>query len=291
MNEKQQNEKLQNEKLQKVLARAGFGSRRELEKWIDAGRVSINGKKAKLGDRVGPEDRIHVDGKQLSKQRVATKKRRVLIYNKPLGEVTTMNDPEGRATVFDRLPRIVGGRWIVVGRLDINTMGLLIFTTDGELANKLMHPSSEIEREYAVRVLGEVTPDMLTRLTSGIELDDGKASFNTVVRSGGEGANQWYHVTLSEGKNREVRRLWESQGVTVSRLMRVRYGPITLPKFVRTGRWEELDEQQMLPLLECVGIAAPKPTTMRFDKREKFKGRGKVKQAVSTNPNKRRSRK
>lgn len=278
-------EKQQNEKLQKVLARAGFGSRRELEKWIAAGRVSVNGKKATLGDRVGPDDRIHVDGKQISKQRVATKKRRVLIYNKPLGEVTTKSDPEGRATVFDRLPRITGSRWIVVGRLDINTMGLLIFTTDGELANKLMHPSSEIEREYAVRVLGEVTPEMLDRLTKGVELDDGKASFNSVKRTGGEGANQWYHVTLSEGKNREVRRLWESQGVTVSRLMRVRYGPITLPKFVRSGRWEELDEQEMRPLLESVGIAAPKPSTARFDRREKFKAGGKTKRIDKANTN------
>jgi len=288
-------EKQQDEKLQKVLARAGFGSRRELEKWIAAGRVSVNGKKASLGDRVGPEDRIHVDGKQISKQRVATKKRRVLIYNKPLGEVTTNSDPEGRATVFDRLPRITGSRWIVVGRLDINTMGLLIFTTDGELANKLMHPSSEIEREYAVRVLGEVTPEMLDKLTKGVELDDGKAHFNSVKRTGGEGANQWYHVTLSEGKNREVRRLWESQGVTVSRLMRVRYGPITLPKFVRSGRWEELDEQGMKPLLESVGIVAPKPTTSRFDKRDKFKGSIKTKPThkanTNTNTGRRRNRK
>ncbi len=270
-------EKQQNEKLQKVLARAGFGSRRELEKWIAAGRVSINGKKATLGDRVGAEDRIHVDGKQISKLRVAPKKRRVLIYNKALGEVTTNSDPEGRATVFDRLPRMSGGRWIVVGRLDINTMGLLIFTTDGELANRLMHPSSEIEREYAVRVLGEVTPDMLEKLTKGIDLEDGKASFNSVKRTGGEGANQWYHVTLSEGKNREVRRLWEALGVTVSRLMRVRYGPITLPKFVRSGRWEELDEKEMKPLLECVGIVPSKPTTQRSDRRDKFKVGGKTK--------------
>lgn len=290
------NEKQQNEKLQKVLARAGFGSRRELEKWIAAGRVSVNGKKATLGDRVAPEDKIHVDGKQISKQRVAEKKRRVLIYNKPLGEVTTKDDPEGRKTVFDHLPRITGSRWIVVGRLDINTMGLLIFTTDGELANKLMHPSSEIEREYAVRVLGEVAPEMLDRLTNGVELEDGKASFNSVNRAGGEGANQWYHVTLSEGKNREVRRLWESQGVKVSRLMRVRYGPITLPKFVRSGRWEELDEQQMAPLLECVGISAPKSTASRAERREKFQGKSRGKPSTKTNPknsdlNRRRNRK
>ncbi len=282
-------EKPQNEKLQKVLARAGFGSRRELEKWIAAGRISINGKVATLGDRVGPEDRIHVDGKQVSKLRVATKKRRVLIYNKPLGEVTTKSDPEGRPTVFDRLPRITGGRWIVVGRLDINTMGLLIFTTDGELANKLMHPSSEIEREYAVRVLGEVTQEMLDRLVTGVELEDGKAHFNSVTRSGGEGANQWYHVTLSEGKNREVRRLWESQGVTVSRLMRVRYGPITLPKFVRTGRWEELDEQEMRPLLESVGIEAPKPSFTRSQKRDRYKKTDRIKPPTSSN-NRRRNR-
>jgi 23S rRNA pseudouridine2605 synthase len=267
------NDNQENEKLQKVLARGGYGSRRELEKWISEGRVTVNGKVATLGDRVGPEDNIYVDGKSVSKLRLATKKRRVLIYNKPLGEVTTMSDPEGRPTVFDRLPRVTGGRWIVVGRLDINTMGLLIFTTDGELANKLMHPSSEIEREYAVRVLGEVTPEMIARLSSGVQLDDGMAKFNSVIMSGeGEGANQWFHVTLSEGKNREVRRLWESQGVTVSRLLRVRYGPITLPKFVRTGRWEELDEMQMKPLLACVGLEAAAETISRASRDRRFKG-------------------
>jgi len=263
-------DKQQNEKLQKVLARAGFGSRRELEKWIAEGRVSVNGKIASLGDRVGPEDKIYVDGKYVSKLRVAIKKRRVLIYNKPLGEVTSRKDPEGRPTVFDRLPRITGGRWIVVGRLDINTMGLLLFTTDGELANRLMHPSSEIEREYAVRVLGEVTQEMLNKLTTGVELEDGVAKFNSVLKSGGEGANQWFHVTLSEGKNREVRRLWESQGVTVSRLMRIRYGPITIPKAIRTGRWEELDEQEMRPLLECVGIESAQKSEDRGTRDKRF---------------------
>ncbi|MCW8983321.1 MAG: 23S rRNA pseudouridine(2605) synthase RluB [Gammaproteobacteria bacterium] len=270
-------DKPQNEKLQKVLARAGFGSRRELEKWIEAGRVSVNGKIASLGDRVEPDDKIYVDGKPVSKLRVATKKRRVLIYNKPLGEVTTKSDPEGRPTVFDRLPRLTGARWIVIGRLDINTMGLLLFTTDGELANKLMHPSSEIEREYAVRVLGEVTQESLDRLTSGVELEDGTAKFNSVKKTGGEGANQWYHVTLAEGKNREVRRLWESQGVTVSRLMRVRYGPITIPKAVRTGRWEELTDQEIRPLLECVGIEPGQQTESRASRDKRFKGSSPIK--------------
>ncbi len=268
-------EQRQSEKLQKVLARAGFGSRRELESWITAGRVAVNGKRAILGDRVTAEDRVHLDGRQISRLHIAAKRRRVLIYNKPVGEVTTQSDPQGRATVFDHLPRITGGRWIAVGRLDINTMGLLIFTTDGELANRLMHPSSRIEREYAVRVLGEVTPEMLDRLTKGVELEEGRAQFNSVTYAGGEGANRWYHVTLAEGKNREVRRLWASQGVKVSRLMRLRYGPLTLPKSVRSGRWEELDEQQMAPLLESVGMAVQQSTNSHPKRRKKIQGRGK----------------
>ena len=226
-----------------------------MEAWIELGRVSVNGQIARLGERVGENDAIRVDGKPVSRQRISVGRRRVLIYHKPLGEVTTRDDPEGRATVFDRLPKRVKGRWIVVGRLDINTLGLLLFTTDGELANRLMHPSSEIEREYAVRVLGEVDQQIINTLKQGVELEDGVASFDSITYSGGEGSNQWYHVTLKEGRNREVRRLWESQGVTVSRLIRVRYGPIGLPRGLKPGRWEELDEKSIQQLLQAVGMA------------------------------------
>lgn len=247
------------EKLQKVLARAGYGSRREVEEWIREGRISVNGKICQIGERVSDSDTIRIDGKVVSKTRLQSKRTRVLIYHKPVGEVTSRDDEEGRATVFDNLPRIVNGRWIVVGRLDLNTSGLLLFTTDGELANRLMHPSYTIEREYAVRVLGEVEPEVIQKLTDGVELEDGSARFTRIVDGGGEGANHWFHVTLEEGRNREVRRLWESQGVTVSRLVRVRYGPITLPRWLRPGRWEELDEAQVSLLRQCVGLEKEVP--------------------------------
>lgn len=243
------------EKLQKVLARAGFGSRREMERWIESGRVSVNGKIVTLGERVTEEDVVRVDGAIVAKQKMQQNRRcRVLVYNKPEGEVTSQGDPEGRKTVFDRLPTIKGGRWIVVGRLDINTSGLLLFTTDGELANRLMHPSYEVEREYAVRVLGEVPKETLEALREGVELEDGPAKFNELRSTGGEGANRWYQVKLSEGRNREVRRLWESQGVTVSRLMRTRYGTIALPKYLRSGRWEELNDAEVKALRSSVGL-------------------------------------
>jgi 23S rRNA pseudouridine2605 synthase len=256
------------EKLQKVLARAGFGSRRQLEEWIREGRVKINNQVATLGDRVEETDRIQVDGKPVHANRMKVKRTRVLVYHKPVGEVCTASDPEGRPTIFRRLPKMVSGRWIAVGRLDINTSGLLLLTTDGELANKLMHPSQEIEREYAVRVLGEVEPAMLKALQEGVELEDGPAHFDTLRDAGGEGANHWYHVTLLEGRNREVRRLWESQGLQVSRLMRVRFGPITLPKWLKPGRWEEMGERDVNALRQMVGLAA-KPT--RRD-RSSYKG-------------------
>lgn len=242
------------EKLQKVLARAGFGSRRELETWIAAGRVSINGKVAQLGDRVEPGDTLRVDGRVVPTRRQLGPRRRVLVYHKPEGEVVTRNDPEGRPTVFEKLPRARGGRWIPVGRLDVNTSGLLLVTTDGELANRLMHPSSAIEREYAVRVYGEVAPETIDRLTQGVELEDGPARFDTVVDAGGEGANHWYHVVLREGRNREVRRLWESQGVVVSRLIRVRYGPVFLNRALRQGNWQELPPHVVSALAESVGL-------------------------------------
>ena len=247
------------EKLQKVLARAGLGSRRELEHWITDGRITVNGVVAKLGDRVLPGQDIRVDGQSLSAGARHGTRRRVIIYSKPEGQVCTMADPEGRPTVFDHLPVLRNARWIVIGRLDFNTQGLLLFTTDGELANKLMHPSSQIEREYAVRVLGEVNAEMLARLRAGVQLDDGPAHFDEIRDAGGEGANHWYHVTLKEGRNREVRRLWEAVGVKVSRLIRVRFGPVTLPRMLRPGRWQELDKETMAVLIECVGLAPDEP--------------------------------
>lgn len=254
---------LPGEKLQKVLARVGLGSRRELERWIADGRVTVDGVTARLGDRVVPGQDIRVDGQSLSGGMRHGTRRRVILYHKPEGEVCTTSDPEGRATVFDHLPVLRGARWIVVGRLDFNTQGLLLFTTDGELAYRLMHPSSEIEREYAVRVLGQVDAAMLARLRDGVMLDDGPAHFDDVMDAGGEGANHWYHVTLKEGRNREVRRLWEAVGVTVSRLIRVRFGAITLPRQLRPGRWMDLEKENLTLLLESVGLKAEEP---RVDK-------------------------
>jgi len=243
------------EKLQKILARAGYGSRREIEGWISEGRISINGRVSQLGDRATENDVIRLDGKVVSKTRLQNRRCRVLMYHKPVGEVTSRSGgEEERPTVFDRLPRMVNGRWIVVGRLDLNTSGLLLFTSDGELANRLMHPSYTIEREYAVRVLGEVEPEVISRLAEGVELEDGTGRFTSIRDGGGEGANHWFHVTLEEGRNREVRRLWESQGVTVSRLLRVRYGPIVLPRWLKPGRWEELADDQVSLLRQAVGL-------------------------------------
>lgn len=242
------------EKIQKVLARVGLGSRREIEKWIVEGRIRVNSELATLGDRVAPHDKIFVDGKPVFSLRQNQKvKRRVLLYHKPVGEVCTRSDPEKRPTVFDHLPLLRNQRWIAIGRLDLNTTGLLLFTNDGELANRLMHPSSKIEREYAVRVLGEVDSKMLARLKKGVELEDGMAAFNTIQDAGGEGANHWYHVTLKEGRNRIVRRLWESQGITVSRLIRIRFGGIQLPRWLRMGKWHELETKQIEELDSLIG--------------------------------------
>lgn len=242
------------ERIQKLLSRAGVGSRREVESWMEAGRVTVNGQLPEPGQKVTINDRIDVDGKRLDLTSGSAVVRRVLIYNKPEGEVTTRRDPEGRPTVFDRLPRLKDHRWISIGRLDINTTGLVLFTTDGELANRLMHPSSEVDREYAVRVFGEVTEDMLKRLMEGVLLEDGMAKFSDITPAGGSGINRWFHVTLLEGRNREVRRLWESQGVRVSRLKRVRYGPIFLPSRLTVGKWEELDQKAVDLLSKSVGL-------------------------------------
>jgi len=279
------------EKLQKVLARAGFGSRRELEEWISAGRVKVNGKVATLGDRVTDKDKVLVDGKKLLNREEAAAPQQVLLYNKPLGEISTSNDPEGRPTVFDHLPRLQHARWVAVGRLDINTTGLLLFTTDGELAHRLMHPSAEIEREYAVRVMGEVTPEILRNLQQGVELDDGVASFNLIRDAGGEGANHWYHVVLLEGRNREVRRLWESQGLRVSRLKRIRYGSILIPSFVKAGKYVELPTPEVKQLYRLAGLSyRPGPAPKRLvESRNKYEAKKRGDKAVAP-PKDRRSR-
>ena len=243
---------LNDEKLQKVLARAGFGSRREMEQWIGAGRVKVNGRVATVGDRVSGDERIIVDGKKLALKGKASQRSRVLLYNKPEGEICTRNDPEGRPTVFDHLPPLKHGRWVAVGRLDYNTSGLLLFTTDGELANELMHPGSQIEREYAVRVMGEVTPKIVRAMHEGVLLDGHLCRFTDVQHYGGEGVNQWYHVVIMEGRNREVRRLWESQGLKVSRLKRVRFGPLFIPSTVTRGKFQELTAVEIEKLRKAV---------------------------------------
>ncbi|MEM0514384.1 23S rRNA pseudouridine(2605) synthase RluB [Pseudoalteromonas sp. YIC-827] len=253
------------EKLQKVLARAGVGSRREMEKYIEGNRVSVDGKVARLGDRVEPTQLIRVDGHIVKIEQPAERICRVIMYHKPEGELCTRKDPEGRRTVFDRLPRIDGDRWIAIGRLDINTSGLLLFTNDGELANRLMHPSYEIEREYSVRVFGDVTNDTLKTLTKGVELDDGPARFHTIKPMGGEGINKWFNVTLSEGRNREVRRMWQSQGVEVSRLIRVRYGELDLDKRLPQGGWIELELGRVNYLRKSVGLRPEKQTKLTVE--------------------------
>jgi|WetSurMetagenome_2_1015567.scaffolds.fasta_scaffold66506_2 23S rRNA pseudouridine2605 synthase len=246
------------EKLQKVLARAGLGSRREIESWIIAQRLVVNGKIAQLGDRVTDKDDIRLDGRSMRWTVTEKPLAQVLCYHKPFGEVTSRRDPEGRKTVFEHLPTIKGGRWIAIGRLDLNTSGLLLFTTDGELANRLMHPSQEIEREYAVRVLGKVDEAMLERLQEGVTLVDGVAKFDRIIDAGGDGANHWYHVVLHEGKNREVRRLWESQGIQVSRLMRIRFGAITMPKGLRMGHSVLLSAEDITNLYQMADLPPPK---------------------------------
>lgn len=245
------------EKLQKILANIGLGSRRELESWISAGRVQVNGVLAKLGDRVGGRDKIAVDGRLVTWQLEKPQLARVLIYHKPEGEMCTRRDPEGRPTVYEHLPKLYKQRWLTIGRLDVNTSGLLLFTTDGELANCLMHPSFEIEREYAVRVLGKVTDEVLRNLRQGVELDDGYARFDQVVEAGGEGANHWYHVVIKEGRKREVRRLWEAQGVKVSRLIRVRYGTTKLPPTLKRGRFLDLEAEELKELYKAAGLKPP----------------------------------
>lgn len=249
-------------RIQKVLADAGLGSRREIEGWIAAGRIQINGRVAKLGDRLGPGDQVRLDGKplRLTPAAVAAPPR-VIAYHKPEGEIVTRHDPEGRPTVFDRLPPLERGRWIAIGRLDINTSGLLLLTNQGELAHRLMHPSREIEREYAVRILGTAPREALQRLVHGVELDDGPARFEEIVESdtSSRGANRWYHVLLREGRNREVRRLWEAVGVKVSRLMRVRFGNVILEPHLFSHQWRDLTPEELKGLLDLAGMTPPAP--------------------------------
>ncbi|MGQ9659534.1 MAG: 23S rRNA pseudouridine(2605) synthase RluB [Thermochromatium sp.] len=241
-------------RLQKLLAEAGLGSRRQIEGWISEGRVRLNGRIAKLGDRATRTDRIRLDGRDVLLKPKRYSKTQIIVYHKPAGELVTRRDPEGRPTVFHRLPRPRQGRWIAVGRLDINTSGLMLFTTDGELANRLMHPAQGIEREYSVRILGEVAPETLERLTAGIELDDGPARFERITDQGGTGANHWYNVVLREGRNREVRRLWEAAGCTVSRLIRIRYGNVELGRRLFPGNWRPLTDEERAELIALAGL-------------------------------------
>lgn len=245
-------------KLHKVLAQAGLGSRLEVERWIGEGRITVNGELAHVGQRIQLGDTIKVDGKPV-KVRIDPPAVRVLAYHKPAGEVVTLDDPQNRPTVFRRLPKLHNGKWQSVGRLDLNTEGLLLFTSSGTLANNLMHPRFGLEREYAVRVLGALTKEEKQLLTSGVQLEDGEAAFGSIEDGGGEGANVWYRVTISEGRNREVRRMFEAVGRAVSRLIRIRYGAMQLPRGLRRGAWMELDEKDVQALIQAAGVSLPKP--------------------------------
>jgi 23S rRNA pseudouridine2605 synthase len=249
----------QSEKLHKVLADAGIGSRRDMEELIIAGRVSVNGQPGHVGQRVLPTDQVRVNGKPLPRRQPG-RPPRVLLYHKPAGEIVSQDDPEQRATVFDRLPKVSGGRWIAVGRLDFNTEGLLILTTSGELANRLMHPRYEVEREYAVRLLGQLGDDQRKALLEGVALEDGPARFARIEDAGGQGANHWYRVLISEGRNREVRRMFSAIGLEVSRLIRIRFGAVQLPRSVARGRYSELSPEWVEAWLHDLGIA---PTEMQ----------------------------
>ncbi|WP_211461168.1 23S rRNA pseudouridine(2605) synthase RluB [Collimonas silvisoli] len=243
-------------KLHKVLADVGLGSRRDMEELIIAGRVSVNGEPAHIGQRILPTDQVRINGKLLQRK-VSKRPPRVLVYHKPAGEIVSHNDPDGRPSVFDRLPNMKAAKWLAVGRLDFNTEGLLLFTTSGDLANRLMHPRYGIDREYAVRTLGELEQGMRQKLLAGVELEDGVAQFSKIADGGGEGINKWYRVTIGEGRNREVRRMFEAIGLTVSRLIRTRYGAMTLPRGLKRGRWEELDENAVRDMMAAHGLEKP----------------------------------
>ena len=263
------------QKLQKVLANLGLGSRRKMERWIEEGRVTVDGSVATLGDRVYAGQTLRLDGKPLEVD--AAEQVRVLLYHKPVREVCSRDDPEGRKTVFERLPKLKSGRWISVGRLDFNTSGVLLFTTDGALANALMHPSNAIEREYLVRVMGRVDEPMLERLKDGVELDDGPARFSDIQEGGGDGINRFFYVVLMEGRNREVRRLWESQGTTVSRLKRVRYGEVFLPSKLKKGQWLELPQRDVDVIYQMAGLPTKEVASLSkkdLERRQRFAKKG-----------------
>ena len=240
-------------KLHKVLAQAGLGSRLEMEQLILEGRISVNNEPAHIGQRIQYGDQVKVNGKPL-RVRIAPPPTRVIAYHKPVGEVVTHDDPQNRPTVFRKLPRLVQGKWQSVGRLDLNTEGLLLFTNSGALANQLMHPRFGLEREYAVRVLGALSEEEKQRLLEGVRLEDGMASFRSIEEGGGEGANCWYRVTIAEGRNREVRRIFEAVGHAVSRLIRIRYGAMVLPRGLRRGAWLELDSHEVRALMQAAGV-------------------------------------
>ncbi len=265
------------ERLQKALARMGFGSRREIEGWIEQGRVKLNGEVAELGVKVKDGDRTEFNGKRIV-IRAPKAEVRVLVYNKPVGQVCSRKDEKGRPSVFDNLPKITNARWVSVGRLDINTSGLILFTNNGELANRLMHPSNEVEREYAVRVRGEVTDEKLRQLKKGVSLEDGPAHFDNIEDGGGDGANHWYHVVLREGRNREVRRLWEAIDTQVSRLIRIRYANVHLPRDLRQGKAVDLELKEVKQIMQSVGLKLDEKSIIKErsqkQKRKQFKSRG-----------------
>ncbi len=286
------------EKLQKVLARCGVGSRREMETYISSNRVSVNGNVAKLGDRVDGSETIRVDGHIVEIRSQEDEICRVIMYNKPEGEMCTRKDPEGRPTVYDRLPKLKNSRWIGIGRLDVNTSGLLLFTNDGELANRLMHPSYEIEREYSVRVFGEVTNEKLQNLTKGVELEDGMAKFDKVKAersNDDESSNKWFTVSLKEGRNREVRRLWASQELTVSRLVRVRYADVKLDRRLIQGGWKELGLDDLNQLRKKSGMDRElrefNPTVQKETAQTRRVAHARIKRAVKKHKQRQTTRK
>ena len=277
------------ERIQKVLSRLGVGSRRQIEAWISEGKIQINKKPAQLGDHITVSDRVYVKGKQIDLSRLDQVRRRVIAYYKNEGEICSRDDPEHKDSVFDHLPKLDNGRWIAIGRLDLNTCGLMLFTTDGELANRLMHPSFEIEREYASRVLGEVSADALENMLNGVECEDGVLKFDQIRDAGGSGANHWYHVILHQGRYREVRRLWESQGIKVSRLKRVRYGSIILPRSLRQGNWIELEPAQIKELLDMTGMKAEPQSREQHKPVSRHPGHRKKKSPYKKRPRSSRS--
>ncbi|MBN4078541.1 pseudouridine synthase [Gammaproteobacteria bacterium AH-315-C21] len=268
------------DRIQKVLAETGMGSRREIEGWIKEGRIRVNSRTAQLGDTITTDDKVTVDSRLIRFKRNGPEAPRVLIYNKPEGRICSRKDPEGRPNVYQAMPKIPGARWVAVGRLDINSSGLMLFTTDGELAHRLMHPSSEVHRVYSVRVLGEVSDEDIAQLKEGVELDDGMAHFDHITDGGGEGANHWYNVTLREGRQREVRRLWEHLGFKVSRLIRIQYGMMTLPRQLRANKTMELAPQEVKKLYASIKLDLPEH--MVGD--QKRGGRARTKKSRSRQP-------